>query len=231
MAHIHATLFHVCCFLIFGFGLYYDTVVVRHGWSVYAGKTRYATYWDIILQTVYFGLRVVLDLGHGWNQKKSFRDPNENTKLKCLVNWISCAMAFPLGTFVSLSFWGLYFFNREFIYPSYLDDIIPSWLNHILHTMPLVLQILDKFVVNHAYPRRLSGIFGILGLTTCYQIWMIWIAHYTRTWVYPILDYLPLFYRVIFLGSMWTCLVLLYLAGELLSRLFWRKKGKTMKLV
>ncbi|XP_059177853.1 androgen-dependent TFPI-regulating protein-like, partial [Physella acuta] len=34
--------------------------------------------------------------------------------------------------FVVLLFWGLYSIDRELVYPKALDDIIPSWLNHLL---------------------------------------------------------------------------------------------------
>ncbi|XP_014780321.1 androgen-induced gene 1 protein [Octopus bimaculoides] len=232
MAKVLVTLFHLLCFLITGFGLYYDTFVVTYGWSVYAGKLRYATYWDIVLQTVYFGLALVSDIYNSKDFDKNNAFSNEfysKTKLIRLVRYISCGMAFPLGNFVCLSFWIIYFFHRELIYPSYLDDIIPWWLNHILHSVPIVLQWLDKFFYYQTYPK--NGVLGILALTGCYQVWMVWIAHRTRTWIYPFLDYLPIWYRILFLACMWGCLAGFYFVGEFLHYIFWtRKSRKNVKL-
>jgi len=32
---------------------------------------------------------------------------------------------------VFLMFWGLYALDRELVHPSSLDDVIPSWANHM----------------------------------------------------------------------------------------------------
>lgn len=34
--------------------------------------------------------------------------------------------------FVSISFWTLYTYNRELVYPKSLDGVIPLWLNHAM---------------------------------------------------------------------------------------------------
>jgi len=34
--------------------------------------------------------------------------------------------------FVAISFWTLYTYNRELVYPKSLDGVIPLWLNHAM---------------------------------------------------------------------------------------------------
>ncbi|POI35460.1 hypothetical protein CIB84_000788, partial [Bambusicola thoracicus] len=46
--------------------------------------------------------------------------------LKCLPPSVFCFQ------FVSISFWILYTYNRELVYPKSLDGVIPSWLNHTM---------------------------------------------------------------------------------------------------
>lgn len=46
--------------------------------------------------------------------------------LKCLPPFVFCFQ------FVSISFWILYTYNRELVYPKSLDGVIPSWLNHTM---------------------------------------------------------------------------------------------------
>ena len=51
-----------------------------------------------------------------------------------LEDFLFASLAFPIGMFVGLAFWGLYAVDRELVYPTALDKIVPHWVNHALHT-------------------------------------------------------------------------------------------------
>lgn len=50
-------------------------------------------------------------------------------------------VAFPIGMFVGVSFWGLFLVNRELIFPERFDAFIPAHVNHMLHTTVIPLQV------------------------------------------------------------------------------------------
>jgi len=43
---------------------------------------------------------------------------------------VNCVLIFL--QFVFASFWSLYTYDRELVYPKVLDEIIPTWLNHAM---------------------------------------------------------------------------------------------------
>lgn len=44
-------------------------------------------------------------------------------------------------------FWYVYFLDRNLIYPIDVEDIIPVWFNHCLHTIPVIIVFLHLVVV------------------------------------------------------------------------------------
>lgn len=44
---------------------------------------------------------------------------------------------FFLFQFVFTSFWSIYAYDRELVFPKVLDDIIPTWLNHAMVSVDL----------------------------------------------------------------------------------------------
>ena len=43
-------------------------------------------------------------------------------------------------------FWGLYFIEPELVMPAWIRDLIPSWLNHVTHTLPIIYVLFETVV-------------------------------------------------------------------------------------
>merc|ERR1739844_86518 len=117
------------------------------------------------------------------------------------------------------TFWGIYMMDRELIYPAALDNIIPSWLNHVMHTWCGVLIFLEAILVQHQYPRNRVGISAMLLLGIAYMAWVLWIAHIADIWVYPFLKVMPHNAKAVFFAMCAIILVILYLLGKWLTNL------------
>ncbi|XP_041114379.1 androgen-dependent TFPI-regulating protein-like, partial [Polyodon spathula] len=65
-----------------------------------------------------------------------------------------------------LSFWLLYAHDRELVYPKPLDDIIPQWLNHAMHTGILPLLLVELYIIPHHFTSQRNGILGLTLLKT-----------------------------------------------------------------
>uniref|UniRef100_A0A8C9W061 Androgen dependent TFPI regulating protein 1 n=1 Tax=Scleropages formosus TaxID=113540 RepID=A0A8C9W061_SCLFO len=183
-------------------------------------------YWGSeVLHTVFFGLCFLTDVLHQF-----FSGPGKLTTL--LVNirdFLFTILAFPLGTFVCISFWTLYVIDRKLVYPKYLDDIIPLWLNHAMHTAILLLVLLELYLQPHRYPRRIRAVLCLALFCAAYLAWVLWVHHVSEIWVYPIMAHLSPAGLALFLAASALALLPLYLLGEKLSLKYWTKPGTQKK--
>jgi len=65
----------------------------------------------------------------------------------------------------------LYAANPEFIFPPAIEEIIPPWLNHVLHTAPGVFVALESIAFPRSYPSRSSGSSLLVVGTGIYVAW------------------------------------------------------------
>ncbi|XP_055693251.1 androgen-induced gene 1 protein-like [Lutzomyia longipalpis] len=188
------------------------------------GKFKYLTFLNAICQAVYYTIALVNDL-MGSNKVSQKNLP----LIRKLRDYIMVSLAFPLATNVSTTFWTLMAIDRELVFPKFLDDFVPSWLNHIMHTMILVCIVAELFVTFRKYPTRRNGMFGLIVFMTGYLIWIHVIRHYSGVWVYPVLDVLPFALRIVFFVVVIGLTALFYILGEHLNAGIWAKELKQLK--
>nr|XP_053628535.1 androgen-induced gene 1 protein-like isoform X2 [Cherax quadricarinatus] len=136
--------------------------------------------------------------------------------------------------FVTISFWGLYNIDRNLIFPPEFDSWFPLWLNHNIHTTPLVGVLIELYFVPHIFPRRKTGLGVVAVLGLLYLIWVCVIAYRSGHWVYPILADLPVVGRAVFITIMAMLISSFYILGEVLNKNIWgvelhNKKKKKKK--
>ncbi|KAF5888118.1 androgen-dependent TFPI-regulating protein-like isoform X1, partial [Clarias magur] len=171
----------------------------------------------LVMQTVFFGFCVFNDLIRVLFPGKS----STSASLVSVQDFLFTVLAFPIGAFVFTSFWSIYSYNRELIFPKVLDDIIPTWLNHAMHTVILPLLLVQMYLQHPKYPSRPTGILSLALFASLYLAWVLWVHHASGIWVYPIMAHLSPAGLVVFLGVASLSLAPLYLLGEKLSRVFW----------
>lgn len=209
----------------------------RHpGARTYGGRWKYLTFINLVMQTVFFGFCVVTDLIHIVVSNKSARSGGLPLYLLKTRDYFFTVLAFPVGTFVCASFWSIYAYNRELVYPKFLDDIIPTWLNHALHTVILPLLLVQMYLQPHKHPSRAKGILSLAVFVSLYLAWVLWVHHVSGIWVYPIMAHLSPAGLVVFLGVASLTMAPLYVLGEKMHQLIWRTtaghsggKGKKKK--
>merc|ERR1712071_109656 len=142
MAGAVQLIFHIVATSNFAFGIYYDCWVLEmpehyvKSTNPFAGRWKYLTFWNMVLQLVYFSHCLLNDF-YGTSSLVK----RERAYLQKLRDYLFGALAFPLALFVSITFWGLWAVDREIIFPSALDAFFPSWLNHILHSSIAVCNL------------------------------------------------------------------------------------------
>lgn len=143
--------------------------------------------------------------------------------ISILLQLLTC-LAFPLSMFVGLTFWLIYFIDRELVLPKALDPYFPTWLNHVMHTNIMVFVLIELFTTFRRYPSRRQGFTILASFMLTYLVWMLTIHTVSGFWVYPVLDVLNWPLRVVFFLSLFVLAIGLYLVGEKLNALVWREQ-------
>ncbi|XP_056405051.1 androgen-dependent TFPI-regulating protein-like [Hyla sarda] len=190
---------------------------LNHGAHSYGGRWKYLTFLNQVLQTAFFGVCLLCDLLQLCLSTRN-RLCSVLTRLK---DCIFAVLAFPVGVFVFTSFWSLYFYDRELVYPKDLDSIIPHWLNHAMHTAILPLVLIELLACSHHYPSKKNGFAVLLVFSIAYLSWVQWVHFAADIWVYPILAKLDAVGMLVFFASSFFVILAFYCLGEWLTRLRW----------
>ncbi|XP_059796645.1 androgen-dependent TFPI-regulating protein isoform X2 [Balaenoptera ricei] len=131
-----------------------------------------------------------------------------------------------LNLFVFLSFWILFLYDRELVYPKALDGIFPVWLNHAMHTSILPFSLAEVILRPHCYPLKKKGLALLAAASLAYVSRVLWIYSETGTWVYPVFAKLSPVGLAAFFSLSYVFSVGIYLFGEKLNHWKW---GDTMQ--
>ncbi|XP_075441820.1 androgen-dependent TFPI-regulating protein isoform X3 [Ascaphus truei] len=140
-----------------------------------------------------------------------------------------CKYLTVLNVFVFLSFWALYSYDRELVYPEGLDEVIPTWLNHAVHTAVFPLAVLEMITSPHRYPPRKNGLILLELCSLSYLSWVVWIYFADGNWVYPFLGLLSPLGFIMFLFTSQILAASVYIVGETLNRLIWAGEADCKK--
>ncbi|XP_073826631.1 androgen-induced gene 1 protein-like isoform X1 [Musca autumnalis] len=184
-------------------------------------KLQYLTYWNLIIQTLYYTISLVNDFV-GSNEVM----PKKTPLIRKIKDYMMTTFAFPIALNVGITFWGLYAVDRELVFPRVLDAVFPSWLNHIMHTNIVVFIVLEMFISFRSYPSRFKGLAGLSAFMLAYLVWLHVIKHYSGVWVYPVLEVLQLPQRIVFFIGSLVFTLGLYMFGEVVNNLVWSKELK-----
>ena len=103
------------------------------------GVWKYLTFLNMLLQFNFFTIALL---------------SNVVKQLQPVRDLIFASAAFPIGMFVGIVFWTLFFINRELIFPKILDDYFPAILNHCMHTTVIPFQLFQMMLIRHNFPSR-----------------------------------------------------------------------------
>lgn len=68
-------------------------------------------------------------------------------RLTALKDFLFCVILFPNTLSIYSLFWSVYYVDRELTYPKELDKYVPTWWNHVGHTLicvPIVVELIQE---------------------------------------------------------------------------------------
>ncbi|CAH3170401.1 unnamed protein product [Porites lobata] len=207
-------LFHFGCGFFYIYGTYYDLQIVTAHSQSYGGRFKYLTFLNLLLQLIFFIIAPLADV-------LTFIRGREDNWLVRVRDLVFASLAFPISVFVATTFWGIYMIDRELIFPKALDKVIPSWINHVLHTWCAVLIIIEGAFIKHKYPKNRLGLGLLTFASVAYLLWITWIAYVAEFWVYPFLRAMPNNGRVVFFTLSFCIIVFFYFLGKWKTMFIW----------
>lgn len=174
-----------------------------------------------MLQTLYFAAAILNDL-LGSNKNTQRNSPSIIKRIQDTLFII----AFPLAVYVASTFWAIYAYERELIFPRAFDAFFPAWLNQSMHTFILVFILIELLTSYRKYPSRVFGITLIVAFNVTYIWWVYNIYFKYEFWVYPILNVLDSYARIAFFFFSTLYSLALYVVGEKLNNVIWSKQLK-----
>ncbi|KAK4016666.1 androgen-induced gene 1 protein [Daphnia magna] len=215
-------IFHLGAASNFAYGIYYDLLELKVPDDYakisidFAGRWKYLTFWNMVLQLFYFSFSIANDLlgSNSTNLK-------EQTALQRVRDFLFGSLVFPLGMFVATTFWVLWAIDRELVFPVALDAFFPGWLNHIMHTSIVPLDFIELIFIPKIFPKRSHALAGLSALMLGYLAWVFFIAFKTDFWVYPVLAVLHWGYRLLFIAGLIILASTMYFSGEQLHYFVW----------
>jgi hypothetical protein len=142
---------YVYSFCIYDANLFRENKYAKLGFpfdSSFGGRAKFLTYVNVCIQIAFFSLSA---LDAFKSLFSAINQSNTITGVRSLTNFLYTSVAFPIGVLVSISFWSLYFIDRSLVFPTVLDSIVPSWLNHVLHTLPVASLLVESYISQHKY--------------------------------------------------------------------------------
>ncbi|XP_044244681.2 androgen-dependent TFPI-regulating protein [Ursus arctos] len=184
------------------------------------GQWKYLTFLNLLLQAIFYGVACLEDV---LKRIKGEKDIKFMTTFRDLL---FTTLAFPISTFVFLSFWILFLYDRELVYPKALDGIFPVWLNHAMHTSIMPFTLAEVIIRPYCYPRKKKGLTLLALASLAYISRVLWIYSETGTWVYPVFAKLSPVGLTAFFSLSYIFCAGIYLLGEKVN--YW-KWGDTMQ--
>ncbi|CAH3847310.1 unnamed protein product [Pieris brassicae] len=197
---------HIFAAVLNSYILWYDQVYVNvpfeKGMDSYPFRSRvlFLTLWNFVLHAVYYWIAFANDI-FGTNDV-SPRHPPLIRKIKDMI----FALAFPLGVYVSVAFWGVYAVDKDLIFPEPVEKAYPPWINHPLHTLVSIFITIEMLTSNITYPRRKLGLAIINVFIFSYLVFLFIVygqTVYVNVFYGNSLDTYPFKSRILFL-TLWN---------------------------
>lgn len=185
------------------------------------GHWKFLTFWNLNVHLITFATALFVDV-FGRTDTRGRR-----TAVATLLDVLFNTVALPIGFFVSVSFWAIYAVDRDLIFPQWIEQYIPFWLNHAIHTVILPVVLIENYLVDHRRRDDKNGLKVTLMFVSAYTLVILYLGIAKQFWVYPVLRVLNWPFRLIFIGSSLGTAGLLYQIGGLLYDISWRSVNKS----
>ncbi len=211
---------HACMVLFYSLLLYHG-IKVRYSnmhildptgkIPVVGGLFKYLTHINQWVQLLFFSMQLLTDI----------TPCQYKAKLQKASSFVFTTATFPCSVLVATTFWGIYAFDRKYVYPEIFDTFVPSYLNHFWHTTIVVWVLCEIYLVCHKFPSTSAAAVAVFLFGSLYIGWIFYIFFTANWWVYPFMKHLPPAALSLFLGFCLFYMFSLFFLGKYVSNMCW----------
>ncbi|KAK6746015.1 hypothetical protein RB195_012242 [Necator americanus] len=187
--------------------VYYDVTYqprLGHDWYIY--KLVMLTNLNFVIITIFAIFALIGVFLGSWSQFKASLD----FSFYCTI--------FPVAVTTCALFWGLYAIDPELVMPEWAARLIPSWLNHVTHTLPVLYVIFELIASRRNPPSHRQSLTMAALHVFIYFIIIIVVRVLDGYWLYPLLEILSFeAFAVVFVLSILGYYALIRMAADLTS--------------
>uniref|UniRef100_A0A224XWB4 Putative beta-2-glycoprotein i n=1 Tax=Panstrongylus lignarius TaxID=156445 RepID=A0A224XWB4_9HEMI len=219
-----AALLHISAFFLYLYVIYFLHVQNAKKALISEDKTiktiaifsrRFLTNWTFAIQEIYFFICILQHL-------LSLLSANKiKDKLTKYSDYLFTSIATPMALMVSIVFWAIFVFDRELIFPKVLDQVIPVWINHCIHTFNSVIPVVDMFLINHKFPTWSKALQGTLTYLLIYSICIFGTYFQTGIWLYPLFAVLNWPQRILLCVGVFVVAAAMYGLTKVIHHIIW----------
>ncbi|XP_032525269.2 androgen-dependent TFPI-regulating protein-like [Danaus plexippus] len=162
---------------------------------------KYITIWNVIFQMLFLSMAVVCDVSLMMN------GPGEHRALGLLRSYSRIffgGVVWPCSTTIFVIFWPMYIYDRELLFPAYIDKVLSQLSNHVMHTSILPIAVWALIFQPDNKPRHQFWYkFHLVTVFVTYIGFLLYNHRVTGSWPYPIMNmiygtpYFPVFFVII----------------------------------
>ncbi|KAI1299651.1 Androgen-dependent TFPI-regulating protein [Halotydeus destructor] len=184
------------------------------------GIFKFFTVWTVLISVAFYFACLTCEV---------FAYLKFNTEKFSFRGLVYHSLVVPFGLFSATIFWWLYWSDRHLVRPKEVDELMPTYITHILHTLPVIGLLVEACLFYHPLPPRRVGLRLFYLATVAYFCLVSYVGFKSNNWVYPFLQSPPIpikfivMFGLIFAGSA------VYFVGEKVHLFIWRNKIKADK--
>ncbi|KAF2069564.1 hypothetical protein CYY_009120 [Polysphondylium violaceum] len=145
---IHSFFFYIEIYGILEYIKVFNTMGVYGHYDIITLLT-FLTFWSQLILAFFYSVSILVDL---IDLTKLFDKTSDSYySIVKQRDLFFRAIVFPIGFSLTVIFWTLYAYDRELIFPSFLDTFFPKYLNLIQHALPGFLVLFEILIVNHQF--------------------------------------------------------------------------------
>ncbi|CAG4963945.1 unnamed protein product [Colias eurytheme] len=149
---------------------------------------KYITIWNLGFQLFFLGLSIVCDTSLIWNLYKKHKFLNQIKRYK---EFFFASVLWPTTLLIFTIFWPIFIYDRELIFPTFIDKVLTTLSNHIMHSFIILVGLWELLMQPRKQPKNHKG--NLLNMTLIYVVYFLVIIHHYYTagvWPYPMVKYM-----------------------------------------
>ncbi|CAH0406877.1 unnamed protein product [Chilo suppressalis] len=154
-------------------------------WVYESVRWKLITCWFNLLSFIYLPVCIYCEV-------KELLGENGEPQVKWLNNFrflIFTSILLPTTTFADILFWRLWMKDRELLAPASIDSFVPFWSQHSMHTVTLVVTMLDMVMLPRARPKSFVPGLSLMTFFVLAYSFMCVESYVRGEYIYPVFKF------------------------------------------